>query len=1032
MTEKLQGLKSHQEGQEKTKRAILRVTKQAWAPLDEQLSPDLKEESQITAITVLGESKQESIQQWLDSGFFISAKENFQQLISQTVSLHEQGMVQMTVKDYIRSLHQLSEAPTLSRGSSFSSCHSTASVPQSIPEWLEFWEKDPVEILLDLGFGAEEPDICTQIPARFLRCGSTVRGINIRVFLEAQKQRMDLENPDLHGHFQQLEALDRVTRAFSSLLHDVNSLQNEAREKARGQSMDRTSVSEIKAHQRRVSKLFHRASRQIIRRDCNIEVSTSVKKDGVFILPTKAQEYEVTLSAASISHNQRHGPPLIERHSIQTIDDLTPCHLLQAPLYKQEPCSSMLATQAPPSRGSKKPVKVGTQKENSIHTNKLKQLPRFAAKVPDSFEMEEVQSFEEETGKPLGVTSRTLGSRVDRANSCQSDSSGFLEEPMEPLPLQMPSLPSSQSPAEDEATKPWDQCRSSMSSKDCHQQSKELDSKSLVSSSFSGQDWSVLEEKASASVVKEEPQHEATDGPQELLISEMVLAKSTTWREHPWEDNHLLQPPPMPRAKHEGAGTIATLDGPLGCMVTHITEEKKGSLWPGEAGEVPMQNHHRESHKSSGIDHSQDSFPQRSSGALRAEESSKLSPAISTIFLEQERPPQHILRSENGVTPYRADLLQKPDKPTPHLNKLLGNAPMDIKAGCSRSVTTQMSSSLVSAAQSVVASGMDYRRTDIERTPCDPMTTTELSQITEARQASDVSVQTYSCESEPCHCYLFPSNEAFSDRPQSLTKSASLEASFTSVDPMGPYATTATHCCICSHHHFHICEERPSVDPAPVGRHWPCSHAEHPEAKCTETLRVLRDTIVRELCSEMETMKTICQSFREHLEENEQHLVAQQRLLCVHFSEEEREEAEELQTLREALRQQAAELESHLGHRAQQIREGILLHLELPLGEASEHCPSLHQHNWTEENDGLTSDVGTRPTVTSESTFPPTGGHQAPCTGTTQVTALAAPDLETSTRMSPLSTAWAESGPACSACSAGERDTMSWSRSELI
>ena len=24
----------------------------------------------------------------------------------------------------------------------------------SIPEWLEFWEKDPVEILLDLGFGA--------------------------------------------------------------------------------------------------------------------------------------------------------------------------------------------------------------------------------------------------------------------------------------------------------------------------------------------------------------------------------------------------------------------------------------------------------------------------------------------------------------------------------------------------------------------------------------------------------------------------------------------------------------------------------------------------------------------------------------------------------------------------------------------------------------------------------------------------------------------------------------------------------------
>lgn len=56
-----------------------------------------------------------------------------------------------------------------------------------------------MEILLDLGFGADEPDICTQIPARFLGCSSAARGINMRVFLEAQKQRMDFENPDLYG-----------------------------------------------------------------------------------------------------------------------------------------------------------------------------------------------------------------------------------------------------------------------------------------------------------------------------------------------------------------------------------------------------------------------------------------------------------------------------------------------------------------------------------------------------------------------------------------------------------------------------------------------------------------------------------------------------------------------------------------------------------------------------------------------------------------------------------------------------------------
>lgn len=74
----------------------------------------------------------------------------------------------------------------------------------SIPEWLEFCEKDPVEILLDLGFGADEPDICTQIPARFLGYSSAARGINIGVFLEAQKQRIDFENPDLYGKWESM------------------------------------------------------------------------------------------------------------------------------------------------------------------------------------------------------------------------------------------------------------------------------------------------------------------------------------------------------------------------------------------------------------------------------------------------------------------------------------------------------------------------------------------------------------------------------------------------------------------------------------------------------------------------------------------------------------------------------------------------------------------------------------------------------------------------------------------------------------
>lgn len=71
----------------------------------------------------------------------------------------------------------------------------------SVTEWLDFWEKDPVEVLLDLGFGTDEPDICTKIPSRFINCASLAKGINIRVFIEAQRQRMDIESPNLCGEY---------------------------------------------------------------------------------------------------------------------------------------------------------------------------------------------------------------------------------------------------------------------------------------------------------------------------------------------------------------------------------------------------------------------------------------------------------------------------------------------------------------------------------------------------------------------------------------------------------------------------------------------------------------------------------------------------------------------------------------------------------------------------------------------------------------------------------------------------------------
>ncbi|XP_038297547.1 protein ITPRID1 isoform X6 [Canis lupus familiaris] len=907
MAERSRGSGNSQGGRGKSKREILRSTKRAWAPLDEQLLPGPKEDSRRLTIPLLEESKQASIQQWLDSGFLVN--ENFQQVIDHTVSLHEQGMVHITVKDYLRSLHPFSETPTLSRGTSFNSCHSAASIPQSIPEWLEFWEKDPVEILLDLGFGVDEPDICTQIPARFLGCSSAARGINIRVFLEAQKQRMNIENPDLYGRFQQLEILDHVTNAFSSLMNNVNILQNKAEEKDGGENVQRTSVSEAKEHRRRMGKAL------------------------------------------------------------------------------------------------------------------------------DSFEMEEVQSFDEETGNPLDMMSGIAGATVNRENSCQSDSSGFLDEPLEPLPLQLPSLPSSQNPAENGCRKPRDQSQCLVSPQYCQQESDESDSKSTVSASFSKQDWSIWEEKASISMVEKESQFEDMEKPQEPLAPDTALDKTSRRGEHPRKDSHLRQYLPMPQTEYEAImGTVTSrYDCPLGFMVTHITEVKDGFLKLEGPGEAYMQSHHHKSQRSPGIDPAHKCRHDDSEDP-RGAESNKTYTDTNNISLIGESPPQDISKPGN-VMSYTVDNIQTSEKSILHLDTqqakpvcpALGQVPhraesemeklppnADSNTVGSRSVTIQMSSNLASAAQNAVALGADSKGMTLECTMGDPVPTTEPRLETRSRECRDVSVQANICEPRPWHCCSAPSNKA-----QCLTKSVSL-------DTAAICHTVPAHCCVCCHHHPHCHSEGQSPSPVlSACRHCPCSD-DHLEAQFIKTLNILQDTTVKELCSctvhEMEAMKAVCQSFREHLEEIEQHLTGQQALLCRDMSEEEREEAAHLQTLRRALRQQVEELEFQLGDRAQQIKDEILSQLELLTEEQPEHYTNLHDCNWTEEKNGHTSCAKIHRALGLRVALPPRDGRQAASSSVTHLAAFSPPTLESSPKMSP--SARAESGPApLSNCPTGEKGT---------
>ncbi|XP_034740440.1 protein ITPRID2 isoform X3 [Etheostoma cragini] len=338
-----------------------------------------------------------------------------------------------------------------------------SSTVSSVSELLDRYEEDPEEILLNLGFGREEPDLASKVPSRFFSNTSTARGIDIKVYLGAQLQRMEVENPNyaLTSRFRQIEVLTTVANGFFQLYSQVS-----------GQPVQPISSRDQAGNggERGGDESSTPLRRTGSARDVATLLKKTLSKHNLYAAASESPEAHKSdqhtqpngHATPDHTHTNGHTHPGPEEDGCSTVSDQQAETVNQKPMRKKDSYSLATVTEeingdgddsheqnkpAPAANGEHRPesdsqstsrrIEEGSQvvkeeEENLTSTPEKAhptlaplQLAQLRMENTDSFDMEEIQSNEDEALPPK--TSRATD--LLRTVSQQSDSSGFAEEP---------------------------------------------------------------------------------------------------------------------------------------------------------------------------------------------------------------------------------------------------------------------------------------------------------------------------------------------------------------------------------------------------------------------------------------------------------------------------------------------------------------------------------------------------------------------------------------------------------------------------